>query len=93
MLRNRKFLTGLFTSKTTPPLCMLEYIGGGVVIGETLMKVYWLHTQRKDGGQYYFMVGFGRAVPRAFFGVSVTPPPPGGIENIYLVKITSIKKV
>ena len=28
-----------------------------VVIGESPMKVYWLHTQQKDDGQNYFMMG------------------------------------
>ena len=46
------------------PLClstMPVHMPGGVVlyaIGESLMKVSCLHTQRKDDGQYYFTVGF-----------------------------------
>ena len=37
-----------------PLTIILEHTRGAVGIGQWLMKVYWLHTQRKDDGQHYF---------------------------------------
>ena len=38
--KNGKFSMGLLTANTTHPRYMLEHIQGGVVIGESLLKVY-----------------------------------------------------
>ena len=37
---------------------MFEHIWGGVVISESLMKIYWLDTQQKDNGQLIFRGDF-----------------------------------
>ena len=37
---------------------MLGHMARAVFIGESLIKLWWLHTQRKDDSQHYFTVGF-----------------------------------
>ena len=40
-----------------PITIMLEHRQGGAVIGDSPMKLWWLHTLRKDHDQHYFRVG------------------------------------